>query len=313
MKRIHAVELIVLTLAAAVLLTGCFQNDYEAFAEANALTQDIEQGAVQHDVRLNLDLETQGTEGPAQNIWRDVRLTWTERFDRKDERAQHDIYLNLGGLGFDAVVHERKEETLVHLPGTGSYLKPFEEETEQAQTFHIGTRTFDVASAGGEFERIGNRIAALWMDTLRQDNVFRREEVLIDTPAGLVKSDRYAIEMDEELLAFSQGVFEILKEEEMLPKDAQLDVSNLEVETFTVHAYVDLDGYVVKEEVELEIIGRDPVFRGLDMTWETLRFDIEEPQSLAWPDVSEEEFLSNEQLSQESPALFDLLDGEAQR
>lgn len=153
----------------------------------------------------------------------------------------------------------------------------------------------------GSIEKLKER----WLSLLREENTARLGDLLLDTPDGKVKAKKYQIYLTSEHLrslltdslaivrrdeTFRKRMEEYLKKyhAEGAPFSAEQAfdkinefLQNLEIGSLTYYAYIDRDGYVIKEYLEVAI---DQMTLSFDLS----RWDLGKSVEIHLPEVTEE-------------------------
>ncbi|MBG0765375.1 MAG: hypothetical protein H0S78_10980 [Tissierellales bacterium] len=121
-----------------------------------------------------------------------------------------------------------------------------------------------------------SKIQSEWLDLLQKEDVVKGKRDLMTTQDGDVKVDKYTISPSEEQLRlFLKKFFAVLRSEEESLKpliqnqngkvNVEEIVNNLEDVidefekiTFKNEAYIDVDGYIVKEFINIDLENYDP-------------------------------------------------------
>ncbi|MDW7669249.1 MAG: hypothetical protein SCJ93_10525, partial [Bacillota bacterium] len=158
-----------------------------------------------------------------------------------------------------------------------------------------------------------SKIQKEWLELLQKEDVVKGKRDIMTTKDGDVKVDKYTIEPSEEQLRlFFKKVFAILRsEEENLVKliqneDNDIDIGNIitntekavekfEKITFKNEAYIDIDGYIVKEYIYIVLEDYDPEpgsnsLISIDVEIENWENEIE--QIIKIPEVNQDELIN---------------------
>ncbi len=301
MKKIISVLLILLI---SVSLFGCSQDYLQNYKEAVEKTESRKSG--REWISINIENEF-NEENISQeileelNYLKNIQVEMTSFFNENKDESK--LYIKYRGLGYDLTMFSWKEEILIYIPMVGKYIKLEEE-------------NLDLDENNEELEdlqNIGSRVQKEWLELLKKDDVVKGKKDIMTTKDGDVKVDKYTIEPSEEQLRlFLKKVFAILRsEEENLSKliqneDNDINIGNLitntekavekfEKITFKNETYIDIDGYIVKEYIDVVLEDYDPEpgsnsIIKVDVEIENWENEIE--QSIEIPEVNEEDVMN---------------------
>jgi hypothetical protein len=250
-------------------------------------------------------------------------------FDESRNQGIYRNYLNLGGLGFDLDIYQNGEELYARLPIIGKYIK--------MNDLLEKTREIKANGESGEppskmiSDKTLEAIKGAWVGMLQEKDVFKGKDIVLTTPDGEVKTTVYTITLsDSQFKAFEEKAINILSEDENLRSsfkelkgryrnhadgaDYNEFVSKIKeyimkdtLGSFRYTAYVDIDGYIVNETIEMTI-ERDAKETGepesIDFNLEIKNWDINKDQTLEFPELTEENTLKAEDLDQTMPSSF---------
>lgn len=296
------------------VLAGCSGTDYENYMKSVEKTGEIKRASeeIKIDISLAYDLEKFDEETVNEiNKFKDISYKGILKYDNELEVFENNMYTNIGGVGFDSTVYGQKDEILIELTSLGKFIKLDELTSE--------SKLSDINLSEESLQKIEN----IWQSYANNDNVFREENILIDTPSGVVKSKKYSVDFGNELISFVNKTMEVIREdidleqliyEEIINKDGEsledfvtLSPEDAEVEYFTFEAYVDADGYVVKEDMQFKVNYNDQYFKGITFNLSDLLYDINKQQKIKFPEVTDVEILDIHEFSAEAPVLFDMV------
>lgn len=319
MKRTAVVITIILFVIFSV---SCGVDSLESYNRAVQKTKSIKTGQTSGDFTVVMDFNTEGmTEEQIKelNYFKTVEGSFSAAYDDGQKAAIIRNYLNLGGLGFDYDIYINKDEMLMKLPIVGKYIKIDESHENGEATVLISEDT--KASIGEK-----------WLGLLNKEDIFRKKDIILTTPDGEVKAIQYTITLkDEQIKSLAFDSMEILSKdgklkesyENLLKKNLKyfegysLDklteafeetLKNCKVEAFAYNAYVDIDGYIVNETIEISVTMQDSNssgINGFDYKMEIKNWDINKAQDLEFPILSEENTLKLENIEKNMPSVFE--------
>lgn len=319
MKRTAAVVTIILFV---IFFVSCSVDSLESYNKAVQKTEDIKTGQTSGNFTVVMDFNTEGmTEEQIKelNYFKTVEGSFNAAYDESQKAAIIRNYLNLGGLGFDYDIYMNEDKMFMKLPIVGKYLQLDESYKNGEATVLISEDT--KASIGEK-----------WMGLLNKEDIFREKDIILTTPDGEVKTTQYTIALkDEQIKSLAFDGMEILLKDEkfkesyenLLKKNIKyfegysLDklteafeetLKNCKVEAFAYNAYVDIDGYIVNETIEISVTMQDSNssgINGFDYKMEIKNWDINKAQDLEFPILSEENTLKLENIEKNMPSVFE--------
>lgn len=298
-KRIWSLVMLVALMAS---LAGCQSKDYDSYREAMERTAQLERYeehwrleiATEYDLASVEDTETRRE---LEDLTHFV-IEMVEKRDLGEGLIQAEAHVEYGSLGFDGDYLVNGEGSYLTLPFIESYIRLDESEANGLDT--------------GEFNLIVEEetllmIQQIWLDVITDDEVFRGDEILVDTPDGKVKTTKYTITISDavfkELLSevapvllADERFIETLSEQEM-PEEVDLmkwveGLASMTLERFQQEIYVDIDGYVVREDLMAKVSSTDEFFQGASFEMHSELYSINENLVFDFPEIDEEDTLS---------------------
>ncbi|WFA08754.1 hypothetical protein [Tissierella sp. Yu-01] len=275
MKR---VILIMITLLLMMTIVGCTQNDLEDYKSAMNKTENMERGKVEVDIKSTTKYNTEELDDETLAIldkFDEFSFTTIGRFDRQKKRTINESYVILGDLGYDFNIYGLDDKHYLELLFVNINDKKFIELSEN-----------EVVIEEDIPEDVFEEFAKKWNNILMEDNVTKGEKVLITTDDGEVKSREFTIDLkDEQLKELLSYFIDLIKDnedfekffedmvhysnEEELTNDQKREIydeiiSNinkmfLDANEINLYykAYIDIDGYVVKEDIRFNLRNKE--------------------------------------------------------
>lgn len=323
MKRI---VLILTAVLIAALTAGCSIDSLEGYRKAAEKTEAIKMGQASGEFTVAMDFNTEGlTEEQikALNYIKDVKGSFNAVYDHDEYKAINRNYLNLGGLGFDFDLYVNKDDMFMKLPIIGKYVRM--DELIEAQK-EVGKESRLIS------EEAQTAINGKWLGLLKREDIFKGKDIILTTPDGEVKTTQYTITLnDEQIKSLASDCAEILSGDEKLKEsyeslikknvkplkevsfekfmaDLKENIKSYRVESFSYNAYVDIDGYIVNETVELVLKmddSKDTGMKGLSYRMETRNWDINKEQSFEFPVLNEDNTMKLDNVDQDLPFMFE--------
>lgn len=332
----RSISLVLIVILAASMLWGCSDKSYEDYKAAVLKTESVKKISGETDVNIKMDIETEGLDDKVKkniNMLKDIKVENVFKKDKNLAMNVSDIYVSLGGFGFDVEYYDDGEKPFIKMPMMEKYV--YLSDFEKLSNGGVSEATTDDANPvvfknPKEFisEESIERIGELWNDSVQKENVFKGSESLIDTPEGEVKATKYQIKYSDKL--FKELVGETIKIIANDPKITDKDMNlfkigddkkdktieaavaimleNMTINNFTVENYIDIDGYIVKEDIVVDI-GIKGEGKGhmsnFQMVISSKYYNIEKDQEIEIPNKSELQFLGDEELENGLPKLFE--------
>jgi len=300
---------LIVLLVIAFGLVGCTNNDYEDYLKNIEKTQDIVKGRQEMNISVSLDFDTtelDDSQVKKINKFKELTYKGMLKFDTQKDAFENSIYLKIGSVGFDSKVYGDNDNMLIELLNIGKFIKV--EDLEQNTGYENIEFSQDTTM----------KIDEVWKSYIKSENVFKGENILIETPSGVVKSKKYSIVLEGEAINFVNEVVDIVIEDKSIAslftisaiesdKSETFDTEKIEVESFEIESFVDIDGYIVKDTIRFKMNYDDKYFKGIDFQLDSLLFDIEKEQDISFPKVSPEEIINVDNFSEEAPTLYNMI------
>ncbi len=326
MKKLMAA---ILALLIAVSLVGCSIDSLGDYKKAAEKTEQIKKGQTSGEFSVVMDFNTEGmTEEQIKelNYFKDMKGSFSVTSDDDIDKGIFRNYLSLGGLGFDLDIFVNGDEVFMKLPVIGKYMRL----EEMQASMDIEQKT------GGEPEFISKEtqeeLSAKWLGVLKKEDVFKGKDIVLTTPDGEVKTTEYTIKLnDGQIKSLVADALDILSKDEKLKesfedyikknvekfKDTSLekllsdikeDIRNYTVESFSYTAYVDIDGYIVNEIIELALKVNDVKAASLASVSYRLdikSWDINKEQKFDFPVLTEENTINMDEMDAGMPFVME--------
>lgn len=330
MKR---VLLILLSVLLIISLVACTKNDFDAYVRAVKKTDEIKRGQQSMDLKMSMDFNTEGLsieEIKDLSYFKNLQSKFNLTFDNDLNTTIGRNYFNFGGLGFDVTFYDNGEERFIKMPILGKYLVIDE---------NLVNNYFEdkeIKKEGKEYisEKTIEQLSRKWINTIKREDVFTGKDSVMTTPEGEVKVTEYIIKLTEEqfkkLLTESGDILlndEKLKKaiEEYVKKSGKEEydfnfdeaigkfregIEEGEFEGLSYTAFMDIDGYIVKETIEFNIRFSGEKYErmnGFEYYLEVNRWDIEKEQEFEFPELTEENIMDTDEIDQGIPFMFESL------
>lgn len=264
--------LIILMIFALVISTiGCTQSDLENYKTAMDKTDNMIKGSSVMEIEISTNYNLDGLDEELIKMlktFEETKIIVKSYFDKDIKRSKDEGYLVLGELGYDFNVYGVNEKY---------YIEPLFFNLKDKKYIELNISEMINSNQNSEdlFKSFGNK----WSEIINEENVMKGDKVLITTDDGEVKSSEFTIDLNDEqlkelLLFFIQKFeendeyMELLEEgiyysnEEELTDEEKMEmyatvfeelknfITNSKDMNLFYKAYIDIDGYVVQEDIK---------------------------------------------------------------
>ena len=306
MKNKRTMKLLVITLILMMLLSGCSTNALLDYNNAVQKTEDITRGKTSLSIKVDNDFNTDGlTEEAINNLknFEKIEMSLLSRFDNNQAKSINDVYLNLTGMGIDSMIYSMEDYAYIKIPMVNEYIEIDLNDLEMAPAIDTtGT------------ESLVRRVIKEWTELLETENVVKGEKSIMTTEDGEVKVTRFTVKpTEDQLRLFIKKIIAIARsEKDALEKfiqfantdggldfDALVDVVEQDIEemekiTFNSIAFIDIDGYIVNESIEIHFENYDSKPGQVNKRTVVIsqeNWDNEMEQNIAIPDFAPEDLI----------------------
>ncbi|HAS72643.1 MAG TPA: hypothetical protein DCS67_00690 [Clostridiales bacterium UBA8960] len=303
-------KLLPLILAILLILTGCMSGEgYQDYMDALEKTENITKGTSKVDVqiknRFNEDL------GPI-DIPETISVIIESRFDYSKSQSISDIYYLGNSLGMDLKLYQKDKDAL--------YLKvPF-----MSGLYAISESQVNMMSEPADVQAFMKNVGKEWNAMLMSENIFVGEKTIVRNEDGEVKATKFTVKpTSEQLETFTETLRKVILANQVQLLHyfkewpiAQMDVdltesefekivnavfSSMKITRYEEVAYMDLDGYIIDEQIEigLEYISKNGftnLFESQTIRIHTTHWNIEKNQTLDFSVLDQLEILPIEKL-----------------
>lgn len=306
MKKIACVILMVIL---SGVITGCFAGEgFDDYISAIDKTDQMQKGASRMEIEvvssINENLLDKLSIDQRKEIYglEQVMLTIEDHFDHEISKRIMDIYFYQNDLGMDLKLYQLgPEEMVLKIP----FMKGTYRVDESLNQTFVTEENVEAL-----FEAIGQK----WNGMLSAENVFVGERTLIKNEDGEIKATRFTVKpTSTQLKAFTKQLevlildnYEALNQfiktintqntEGALTEEAYKEIveaifSSLTIKRYEEVAFMNLDGYIVDEFIEIEIEYTDSasfenIFTSQTIRIENKKWDIERSQSFDFSSVN---------------------------
>ncbi|SET79138.1 hypothetical protein SAMN05660297_03515 [Natronincola peptidivorans] len=292
-------------------LSGCKGNPLEDYREAVVKTKGITKGQHLMELSINLDFLSQETTEELKDI--NVLFRSNGSYNHEKQQVIARNYASYDGIGLDFDYYKDGDQQYLKLPMVREYisLTGFFEDADIAKNEELPS--FEIPLN----EEMLTEIQESWFQLLSDENVFKGERTAVSTQEGEIKATRYYFQLsDEQIKALVGDIIEIFEENSLhffqsMEKDfSEYLLQSLTVEKFLYEVYVDIDGYIVEEnmhlqfklqgeEAEMEIPLESFKFKMQEKNW-----NIEKDIGISIPEITVDNTTTLESLKNNAPFLF---------
>lgn len=319
MKKILIILMMIIL---SVSLVACSGNALESYQVAMEKTDGMVKGAESMEFKVNAKYNVEGLERDVQEkiqSFEDVNFSLKGSFNKELKKSMQMGYLNYGDFGYDFNIYKIGNET---------YLEPFFLNLEGHRFVKLSGEEFDVSDSEANME-LFDKIGAKWNEIINEENVMKGENVLVTTDDGEVKSREFTITLnDSQLKEFLTYIVELFEEnEDYLQIMDQVSYTSSEVElteeektklykdlfselksflnnsenlSLSYKAYIDIDNYVVQEDIKFSMendLPKTGELISLEFEMNHKYWNIEKDQELNFQAPSREDSINLEDLN----------------
>lgn len=272
--------MLLLILVLSLSLVACSGSDLENYRLAMEKTDNLTKASESMEIKVEAGYNTHGLDEDLLRVlesFQNMTFTLKGGFDKAQNKSMKSGYLNFGDFGYDFNVYEIEDKT---------YIEPFFLNLKDHRYIEVSMEDFEKPEDNlsmGMLEKISDK----WNEIINEENVIKGEKVLITTDDGEVKSSEFTINLnDEQLKEFLLYVIELVEEnDEYLNIMGQTTYIKDEVEltekekeeiykeafeglkdflrtsenlNLFYKAYIDVDNYVVQEDVRFSMDNDNP-------------------------------------------------------
>lgn len=326
MKKIM---IVIFAILLAVSLACCSSDSLGDYKKAAEKTEQIKKGQMSGEFSMVMDVNTEGmTEEQIKelNYYKDMKGSFSAAYDDEAEKGVFRNYLNFGGLGFDFDLFMNEEEVFMKLPVLGKYMRLDRRQAPRIIEQQINGG-LEIISKGTQ-----NALSQRWLEMLTKEDIFKGKDIVLTTPDGEVKTKEFTIKLnDEQIKSLTADCIDIVSKDEKLKKNydeyikmnvkllkdtsfeklisnIREEIKDYTVESFNYTAYVDIDGYIVNEVVDLEMKVEDAgptSMKGLNYKLEVKNWDINKKQEFDFPVLTEENTVNMDKMDQNMPFMME--------
>lgn len=288
-------------------MAGCKGTAMVDFKEALEKTSAIDKGQAHGEIGFSFTAAENATmDEETKNrlqLLEDIRWTVDETYDKTKDALVMEGTISLGGIGMDFGYQQNGDDKLVRLPVIDKYITP-----DELKAF---AKTMEEKQMMGPSEETVAALRQLFAQSLEEENVFKGEKSILETPDGNVKARLFSITFTPEQTTdlIGKAIVIIKKDPKMkgvIPESFLMEKSGHGV---AFKAWVDADGLIIKDELLVDVHLDNEYLQKFSMTFSTVRSRMGIDQDFQWVTPSEEDILDAESLEKNLPAtLKPLLD-----
>lgn len=321
---------IVILIFAVIIVLGlvsCNTNSLEEYKNAAKKTDEIKKGQALAEFSLNMNFNSEvltEEEIKSLNYIENMKGTFNAIYDEEEEKGIYKNYMNFGGLGYDFDIYENGDDVIIKLPIVGKYVNV----NQIKNSTTIEHEDFEKEIISNETKE---EIMKTWIGLMNEEDVFKGKDIILTTPDGEVKTTEYTINLtNEQIKMLATKCVEIISKDNSLKQTYEKYIKmNLEdqdyisfeeiinnikdnidiysVEGFNYTALVDIDGYIVSENINFELKAIDPdfVLEKIDYNLDIKNWNINKSQDFDFPVVTEENLYNIDDFDENMPNVVE--------
>ena len=339
--------LIIISLLFLVWASGCSENDYEVYMEASERTGSVTRGKSEINMTMSLKFNKEGLSEDVSGVlemFEEMAFELRSEYDRDREESLNKLFANAKDIGLDAKVYTEGEVAYVITPLIPKILVLKGEEFINPDLVAGDIEKMPLLS-----QESLEAIEKVWKSLYNEENVSALEKIVLDTPEGSVKATKYEVNLSDVQLkpairktmeivlndsTFMKGLEEMMRSArtEYAGDDADIDeflaedfsfaeamrsnmeaIENSTIKTFNQTAFIDRDNYIIEERFNMDILyhftqAGTPDSFSMEMTIKN--WDLNRKQEIYFPEVTEENSITLEELKDEYKSGLNLFKGE---
>lgn len=301
MKRTY---LTVVLLFIVIILNGCTGSDLASYQAAVEESASITQGEMEIILDVDMVFEDEGLtfeERRDLSYFERVDVVIDSKFDEREDGYQMvaDSYISFGGMGIDSTVYMSDEISFMELPIVDGYI-----------LMGDGEKQINDESSYEAQGQVIEKIMDKWYEVLQEEDVFSGQKDYVMTDKGQIKTTTYTITInDPQFQILKEALTEIIEDEQVLEtflntnnyESSTLDIAeiqdemktmtdNLSLDEFTGIAYVDFDGRLAKQVIEMKLVNDDAEskeIKSLSLHYEVTYDNLGVDPQIEFPEVDE--------------------------
>lgn len=312
MKKIIAVLLAVLLVLS---LAACNTDNLAEYKKALEKTEQLTKGKLSGEFTTTIDYNTDelsSDEIRDLSYFKSTVGSFNAVYDNEAEQGIYRNYVSLGGLGFDFDVYVNGDEIFMKIPIVEKYLR-FNDLQSSSEVYNEDFGKKIVS------EETTAAIAEKWVGLMKKDDVFKGKDIILTTPDGEVKTTEYTITLSDEQIKelvldsaeillqdenfkafYDEHMSEVLENKKSFSEFVELlkeHINDYNVDSFKYTALVDIDGYIVSENMSFSVLSVDPDLpvRGFEYNLDIKNWDINKEQSFDFPVLTDENTLKTDE------------------
>jgi hypothetical protein len=306
---------VIIGVAAMILitLTGCSTNAYELYQNSELKTSEAKTGVYDMEVRLENQFDTsQMTDAQLKkvNYMKQIAFKSKNTVDKEKKDVISETWMSIGGIGFDFTYYGNNDESYIKYPVLKKYIK-------------INTNNMGSADEKKVISEVTQKqLSQIWKQLASETNVKLVDEIFVSTAEGDVKAKHIRVNASNEEV--KQAIIEsynLIKNDKRLQDTLQgfanksgeenagtlnMDIKDLKIESFEISDYVNADGYLVKDEVNIVMsgFGKENDLEKTNFHLSTVYSQLNQKVELQFPEITPDQIFSDEELNKEMPAVF---------
>jgi len=324
MKKIM---IFIITIIMMLTLVSCNTNNLEEYKNAAKKTDEIKKGQTSAEFSLKINFNTEDLteeEVKSLNYITDMKGNFYVTYDEDEKKSIYKNYLNLGGLGFDFDIYANGDDVLIKLPIVGKYV-----DLEQIKNSnYVDYVEYEELEKDIISKNTKEELMKTWLELMNEEDVFKGKDIILTTPDGEVKTTEYTIKLTNEQIKglinkcieivskdnnIKQSYEKYIKEhseylgfEEMIT-DIKDNIYDYSVEEFSYTALVDIDSYIVSENIKFSLQALNPKFvsEKIDYNLDLKNWNINKKQEFNFPVLTKENTYNMDDIEKNMPNIME--------
>ncbi|HKL79022.1 MAG TPA: hypothetical protein VJ888_01155 [Mobilitalea sp.] len=301
-------KILVLILGMILILTSCSSSDLDNYIEAVRKTSSINSGNKKIEFSVDMDFNLDNLTA---NELKTVRYLEHMEFstdiiyDRNSASPQaiSKTYTNVAGIGMDCIVYVNGDSVCMYIPALGGYIDLTSEEYE------------DWVTTSKDFSTVFQPVLDKFLELISDEDVMKENRTYITTDDGQIKTTVYSVNVNSEQLQklMDELVVQIdsldISIETLLNKNLAnnalegIDLTRemriwqdlFSMESFSYTTYVDFDGRVVQQDLDLTlVINNDDTTKGpvrIEVSAVITNSGLGQKQQIDFPEITQDMYL----------------------
>jgi UDP-glucose 6-dehydrogenase len=280
-------KLIILILISTLLLSGCSIVGFDTYFNAQDKTEATSKLSTKINVTIknNIPEITQDKDMEKYNYFKEIVYEGTFNDDKENNLMVGKNYVSLGGIGFDFDIYAFDENVFIKYPTTEKYM-----DVKNMETGSLG-----MSFNEDQFEMLGTN----WENIFNEDSFSKGKSTIITVDGKDLKVTEVIFKPDTDLVneALKNTITEFYTNEY-----TEAIAYFVDIEKSDFRAYIDQDGYLVKELYHIEYSFNDMEPSIVVIQIDNFNFNKLEIEK---PIITEDMIMTKEEMNTSMPSFFE--------